>query len=153
MPQRHLASRGTMGGAVTARLTNGMRLIVMEDRRSPVAVCNLWVRVGSNLEPDGVRGWAHGIEHLLFKGTQRRAEGDFAREVADLGGTTNAGTGYETTNYHITVPAEHLPAAVDILHDALFHSEFEPAALDAERKVLVHENHMYDDQPSGFGVT
>ncbi|MBA4377192.1 MAG: hypothetical protein C0395_00770 [Gemmatimonas sp.] len=153
MPLRYLASRDRMGGAVTARLTNGMRLIVMEDRRSPVAVCNLWVRVGSNLEPDGVRGWAHGIEHLLFKGTARRAEGDFAREVADLGGTTNAGTGYETTNYHITVPAEHLPAAVDILHDALFHSTFEPAALDAERQVLVHENHMYDDQPSGFGVT
>ena len=153
MQQSYIRHVERMGDAHIAILHNGLRLIIQEDHRSPVAICNFWVRVGSNLEPAGVRGWAHGIEHLLFKGTQRRSEGDFAREVADLGGTTNAGTGYETTNYHITVPAEHLPAAVDILHDALFHAAFAPDALDAERPVLVHENHMYDDQPSGFGVT
>ncbi len=146
-------SRTTVGPATVATFANGLRAVVQADRRSPVAVCNVWVRVGSNREPDTVRGWAHGIEHMLFKGTERRGERDFALEVADLGGATNAGTGYETTNYHITVPAANIGGAVDILHDALFHAAFDPAALEAERPVLVHENHMYDDLPSGFGVS
>ncbi len=140
-------------GVHVAVLANGLRVLVQEDHRTPVAVCNVWVRVGSNREPDDVRGWAHGVEHMLFKGTAKRGEGAFALEVADMGGTTNAGTGYETTNYHITCPAEHVDQAVDILHDALCHAAFDQAALDAEREVLVHENHMYDDQPGGFGVT
>lgn len=140
-------------GLFTALLDNGMRVIIKEDRRRDVAICNVWVGAGSNREPEALRGWSHGIEHLLFKGTGKRGEGDFAREVAEAGGSTNAGTGYETTNYHITLPAENLPVAVDILGDALFHSAFEPGALDAEREVLVHENHMYDDVPFGYGVT
>jgi zinc protease len=140
-------------GLHSARLSNGMRVIIKEDHRSPVAICNVWVRVGSNREPEKLRGWSHGIEHMLFKGTTQRNEGDFANEVAEAGGSTNAGTGYETTNYHITLPAGQLPVAIDILSDVLFHSTFESASLDAERKVLVHENHMYDDIPFGFGVT
>lgn len=140
-------------GLFTALLDNGMRIILKEDRRSEVAICNVWVGAGSNREPEALRGWSHGIEHLLFKGTGKRGEGDFAREVAEAGGSTNAGTGYETTNYHITLPAANLPVALDILADALFASAFEPGALDAEREVLVHENHMYDDVPFGYGVT
>ncbi len=137
----------------TGRLANGLRVVIRRDPRSPVAVCNVWVGVGSNREPEALRGWSHGIEHMLFKGTARRGESDFALEVAAAGGSTNAGTGYETTNYHITAPAASLPVAIDILGDALRHSAFEAASLDAERQVLVHENHMYDDIPFGFGVT
>jgi len=140
-------------GLWTGTYPSGLRLIVREDHRLPVAVANVWVRAGSNREPEDLRGWSHGIEHMLFKGTARRAEGDFALEVARNGGNTNAGTGYETTNYHITLPAENLTGAIDLLGDALFHAAFEPAALDAEREVLVHENHMYDDKPFGFGLT
>jgi zinc protease len=140
-------------GLHTALLPDGLKVIIKEDHRTPVAVCNVWVRVGSNREPEKLRGWSHGIEHMLFKGTQSRDEGDFAREVASAGGSTNAGTGYETTNYHITLPADNLAVAVDILGDALLGSVFDPASLDAERQVLVHENHMYDDIPFGFGVT
>ncbi len=148
-----LAPSPLADGLWTGTFPSGLRLIVQEDRRAPVAVANVWVRVGSNREPEKLRGWSHGIEHMLFKGTGRRDEGDFAREVAEAGGSTNAGTGYETTNYHITVPAGRIDTALDILGDALLNSTFEPASLDAERKVLVHENHMYDDIPSGFGLT
>ncbi|MCK9995646.1 MAG: insulinase family protein [Candidatus Krumholzibacteria bacterium] len=155
----HFSSDGRLApsklahGLHTAMLPNGLKVIIKEDHRTPVAICNVWVRVGSNREPNAMRGWSHGIEHMLFKGTARRNEGDFANEVAEAGGSTNAGTGYETTNYHITTPASALPVAVDILADALFHSTFDPASLDAERQVLVHENHMYDDIPFGFGIT
>jgi zinc protease len=135
------------------RLPGGLRVVIRRDARSPVAVCNVWIGVGSNREPEALRGWSHGIEHMLFKGTARRGQSAFALEVAAAGGSTNAGTGYESTNYHITVPAAGLPAAIDILGDALRHSVFEAASLDAERQVLVHENHMYDDIPFGFGIT
>ena len=111
-------------GLFTGLLPNGLKILIRQDNRLPVAICNFWVKVGSNLEPEKLRGWSHGVEHMLFKGTAGREEGDFAREVAEAGGTTNAGTGYETTNYHITVPAGELPAAVDILADALFESTF-----------------------------
>jgi zinc protease len=140
-------------GLHTARLANGLRVIIREDHRTEVAICNVWVKVGSNREPEPMRGWSHGIEHMLFKGTERRDEGDFAQEVASAGGSTNAGTGYETTNYHITLPSGNIDQAIDILGDSLFHSKFVPDSLDAERQVLVHENHMYDDIPFGFGVT
>lgn len=153
IPDGNLHPSDLSQGLHLALLPNGMKVIIKEDHRSPVAICNVWVKVGSNREPQKLRGWSHGIEHMLFKGTDRRDEGDFAKEVANAGGTTNAGTGYETTNYHITVPAIQLPKAVDILADSLFHSRFEPTSLDAERQVLVHENHMYDDIPFGFGVT
>ncbi len=140
-------------GLHLAVLPNGLKVIIKEDHRTAVAICNAWVKVGSNREPEKLRGWSHGIEHMLFKGTKKRDEGDFAKEVAFAGGSTNAGTGYETTNYHITTPVGGLSKAVDILSDALFNSQFEPESLDAERQVLVHENHMYDDIPFGFGVT
>ncbi len=149
----HIVSRSEQNGVTIATLTNGMKVIIKEDHRTPVVICHVWVRVGSNREPDNLRGWAHGIEHMVFKGTVRRAESDFAHEVAAAGGTTNAGTGYETTSYHVLVPRENLPCALDILADALFNAAFEPSSLDAERQVLVHENHMYDDIPYGFGIT
>jgi len=147
------ANRTEYHGVTITTLANGLKIIIKEDPRTPVAICHVWVRVGSNREPDHLRGWSHGIEHMVFKGTERRAEADFAREVAEAGGTTNAGTGYETTSYHILVPKDNIPRALDILSDALFHASFEPNSLDAERHVLVHENHMYDDIPYGFGIT
>jgi hypothetical protein len=64
-----------------------------------------WAR---NREPDKLRGWSHGIEHMLFKGTPRRARATSPRRWPPPAAPTNAGTGYETTNYHITVPAENL---------------------------------------------
>ncbi len=153
IPDGKLHPNDLAPGLFTALLDNGLRVIIRENHRTPVAICNVWVGTGSNREPEALRGWSHGTEHMLFKGTARRGEGDFAREVAEAGGSTNAGTGYETTNYHITLPADKLPVAVDILSDALFHSAFAAPALDAEREVLVHENHMYDDVPFGYGVT
>lgn len=91
-------------------LPNGLTAVVHPDRSLPVVCLNVFVRVGSNCESDEVWGWSHGIEHMLFKGTARRKVGDIAREVQRLGGSLNAGTGYEFTNYHITLPSDGSPA-------------------------------------------
>lgn len=134
-------------------LANGLTLIVREDRKAPVVAADLWVRVGSNDEDDSVLGWSHGIEHMMFKGTARRGPGQAAREVREAGGVMNAATGYETTHYFVTLPSGGLDVALDILSDAILHSVFDSGELDRERSVIVEENRMYRDQPSGYGHT
>lgn len=135
------------------RLVNGLTVIVREDHSSPVVALNFWVRVGSNNETGALMGWSHGIEHMLFKGTHRRPTGAIAREIKNAGGETNAGTGYETTNYYIVVPREEYRRALDIHADVLMNSVFDPAELENERQVLIEENQMYRDRPSGYGRT
>lgn len=134
-------------------LENGLRIIVREDPTTPVVALNFWVRVGSNNETGDLMGWSHGIEHMLFKGTARRPSGAIAREITNAGGETNAGTGYETTNYYIVVPRDEWRTALDIHADVLMNSTFDPAELDNERQVLIEENAMYRDRPAGFGIT
>jgi zinc protease len=90
---------------------------------------------------------------MLFKGTTRRGPGDIAREITDAGGETNAGTGYESTNYYIILPSRNFEAALDIHADVLRNSTFDAYELEKERQVLIKENEMYRDRPSGFGVT
>ena len=134
-------------------LDNGLEILVREDRSAPVAALNFFVRVGSLNEDEAIAGWSHGIEHMLFKGTTRRGPGDIAREILDAGGDTNAGTSYESTNYYITLPAENFETALDIHADVLMHSTFDESELEKERQVLIKENEMYRDRPSGYGFT
>jgi zinc protease len=134
-------------------LDNGLEILVREDASAPVVALNFFVRVGSLNEDEAIAGWSHGIEHMLFKGTARRGPGDIAREIANAGGETNAGTGYESTNYHIVLPSRNFETALDIHADVLRNSTFDPHELEKERHVLIKENEMYRDRPSGFGVT
>ncbi|HEX7880772.1 MAG TPA: pitrilysin family protein, partial [Candidatus Eisenbacteria bacterium] len=134
-------------------LPNGLTILVREDHASPVVALNFWVHVGSNNESGDLMGWAHGIEHMLFKGTERRPAGAIAREIKNAGGEVNAATGYETTNYYIVVPREEYKAALEIHADVMRNSVFDPAELENERQVLIEENQMYRDRPSGYGRT
>lgn len=134
-------------------LGNGLTLLVREDSSAPVAALNFFVGVGSLNEDEPIAGWSHGIEHMLFKGTERRGPGDIAREIQDVGGETNAGTGYESTNYYIVLPAHNVVAGLDIHADVLRHSVFDEFELEKERQVLIQENRMYRDRPTGYGFT
>jgi len=134
-------------------LDNGLEILVREDRSAPVVALNFFVRVGSLNEDDAIAGWSHGIEHMLFKGTERRGTGDIAREISNAGGETNAGTGYESTNYHIILPSANFEVAADIHADVLRNSTFNEHELENERHVLIKENEMYRDRPSGYGHT
>ena len=143
----------TLADVQERTLPNGLKVLVREDHTTPVVALNFWVRVGSNNEVDELQGWSHGIEHMLFKGTTQRPAGAIAREIKNAGGETNAGTGYETTNYYIVVPKEELATALDIHADVLMNSTFDPGELENERQVLIEENQMYRDRPSGYGIT
>ncbi len=120
-------------------LSNGMTLIVQPDRRAPTAVHMVWVRVGSIDETDGTSGVAHVLEHMLFKGTPRLAEGEFSRRVAAAGGRDNAFTSRDVTAYHQQVPAHQLEAMMALEADRFAHNQWPDDAFVREMSVVMEE--------------
>ncbi len=127
-------------------LDNGLKLIVKTDNRAPVAVVQVWYKVGGSYEYDGITGISHALEHMMFKGTRRRSAEDVNRELDELGGQSNAYTTEEQTVYYATVLPKFQDRIVDLLTDmmspVLDESEFE-----TERKVILEEIAKYEDQP------
>src|SRR5947208_5563261 len=103
---------------------------------------------GSRLEYERLAWVSHFIEHLFFKGTQRRPT---SKEIADaiegIGGFINASTDKELTAYWARVPAEHMELGLDVLFDIISNSKLSPADIERERSVILEELKMYQDQP------
>ncbi|MER3461036.1 MAG: hypothetical protein C4303_08065, partial [candidate division GAL15 bacterium] len=133
-------------------LPNGLRVVVAEQPGSPAATVDVWVRAGSRDETDEVSGAAHFVEHMLFKGTQRRPVGQLAREVETLGGWTNASTGFDATHYYVVVPAAAVGQALEIQADALTDPVFDPREVERERAVILQELSLIHDTPARFAV-
>jgi predicted Zn-dependent peptidase len=110
----------------------------------------VWVKVGSRHEPAEVGGVSHFIEHMFFKGTEKRSAKDIAIEMDSLGGEYNAFTSQETTTYYAKVVDEHLPVAIDILSDILLASKFDPVEMEKERKVILEEIKGVEDTPDDY---
>jgi predicted Zn-dependent peptidase len=107
----------------------------------------LWVRVGSRHERAACAGVSHFIEHLLFKGTQSRSAEEIARTIDSVGGTLDAFTSRENTCFYAKVLGEHLPLAVDLLSDLLLHPRLDPGDVEKERRVVLEEIKMVEDDP------
>ncbi|MGE0095717.1 MAG: M16 family metallopeptidase [Alphaproteobacteria bacterium] len=129
------------------RLPNG--LLVATDRMESVETVSLgvWVGAGTRNERPEVNGIAHMLEHMAFKGTQRRSAQAIAEEIEAVGGQINAYTSREQTAYYAKVLAGDTPLAVDILGDILQNSTFEPAELERERTVVLQEIGQAKDTP------
>jgi len=128
-------------------LANGIRVVSETLPKSRSVSIGVWVKVGSRHEPKELGGISHFIEHLFFKGTEKRTAKDIAVEMDALGGEMNAFTSQETTTYYVKVLDEHLPKAVDLLADILLGSRFEPSEMEKERKVILEEIKMVEDSP------
>ncbi|HUH83541.1 MAG TPA: pitrilysin family protein [Stellaceae bacterium] len=128
-------------------LENGMR--VLTDRMDSVETVSLgvWVDVGTRHEPAAVNGVAHLLEHMAFKGTERRSALDIAAEIEAVGGHLNAYTSREHTAYYAKVLKENVVLAVDILADILQFSVFDPKELERERTVILQEIGQAFDTP------
>ena len=132
-------------------LPGGARLVVesMPERHSTSVV--LMFAGGSRLEDDRLAGVSHFIEHLYFKGTQRRPS---SKEIADaiegVGGFINASTDKELTAYWARVPSEHMALGIDVLFDVVTNSKLDPADVERERMVILEELRMYQDQPQDY---
>jgi zinc protease len=129
-------------------MNNGLRVILEENKNAPVVALQIWVKVGSADENDEEAGLCHFIEHMLFKGTEKRKVREAAREVESLGGSINAYTSYDQTVYHITLASRYAEIGLDILSDAIQHSIFDPMELEREREVILEEIRMGEDTPS-----
>jgi predicted Zn-dependent peptidase len=128
-------------------LRNGVRVITESMPAFRSASIGIWADVGSAAESAERRGISHLVEHMLFKGTQRRSARQIAEEMDGIGGNLNAFTDKETTCYYAKVMDQHLPMAVDVLTDMFLNSKFEPDDLAKEQKVVLEEIKMYDDSP------
>ncbi|MCC5022671.1 MAG: insulinase family protein [Candidatus Synoicihabitans palmerolidicus] len=129
-------------------LSNGLTVILKRDPATTVASVQVWVKTGSIHENEHLgAGLSHYLEHLLFKGTDRRAGRDISAEVQVHGGYINAYTSFERTVYYIDIPAEHAPVAVDILGDAVLNSTLPAAEVEREKQVILREIDMGLDDP------
>jgi len=128
-------------------LPNGIRLIYerMEHVRS--VSMGVWVDTGSVRETPDTAGASHLIEHMVFKGTERRSAEQIAVEMDAVGGNINAFTSKESTCFYAKVLDEHLDLASDVLSDIAFHSVFDPEELKKEQGVVLEEILMNEDSP------
>ena len=111
------------------------------------ATIGIWADIGSAAESPERRGISHVVEHMLFKGTERRTARQIAETMDGVGGNLNAFTDKETTCYYAKVIDRHIPLAIDVLSDMFLHSLFDSAELAKEQKVVLEEIKMYDDSP------
>lgn len=128
-------------------LDNGIRVVMEEIPFVKSASLGIWVEVGSRDEADTEAGLSHFIEHMFFKGTARRSAQQIAQEMDGLGGELNAFTSRESTVFYAKMVDEHLPRAVDLLSDLFRHSRFSPVEIEREKKVVLEEIKMVEDDP------
>jgi predicted Zn-dependent peptidase len=129
-------------------LDNGLRIVTeaMPHTRS-VSIC-IFIGVGSRYETEAEAGVSHFIEHVCFKGTEKRPTSrEISEAIEGVGGLLNGGTDKELTLYWCKVAQSHFSLALDVLADMLLHSKFEPQDIERERQVIIEEINMSRDHP------
>lgn len=131
------------------RWDNGLRAFLVHNPISPVAAYLTHYTVGSAAERDDQRGLAHFFEHMMFRETATLKDGDIDRILAEAGGVgLNASTSYDTTVYHVNVPAAHLDKVIALEADRMVNLRLSPDLIERERGAVLGELKMYQDMPS-----
>lgn len=128
-------------------LPNGMRILSERTPGMASAAIGLWVESGSRYEEAGQNGLSHFLEHLFFKGTERRSAAEIAETIDAVGGVLNADTDREHTCYYAKVLGEHVPLAVDLLSDIFLASRVAPEEIAREKDVVLEEIAQIEDTP------
>jgi zinc protease len=136
-PAAALAQSGPRATQFT--LPNGMEVVVVPDHRAPVVTHMVWYRVGGADEPLGVSGIAHFLEHLMFKSTDKIANGEFSKIVSRLGGQDNAFTAQDVTAYFQRVSKDRLAKVMDMEADRMVHLRLDEKEVLTERNVILEE--------------
>jgi predicted Zn-dependent peptidase len=131
-------------------LDNGIKVITEEIPYLKSVSIGVWVDTGSRDEQPHENGISHFIEHLLFKGTERRTAFEIAKEIDSVGGTLNAFTGREYTCFYAKVIDKNLPLAIDLLSDIFLHSLIDLKDVEKERMVILQEIKMVEDTPDDY---
>jgi predicted Zn-dependent peptidase len=133
-----------------SELANRVRIVSERIAAVPSVTLGIWVENGSRFERRDQGGISHFLEHLLFKGTERRSAAQVAEEIDAVGGVLNAFTGKEYTCYYARVLSEHFDLAADLLADLFLHSRFDVEEIDRERTVVLQEISQGEDTPDDY---
>lgn len=133
------------------KLDNGLELIVKEDHRAPVVVSQVWYKVGSSYEPNGITGISHMLEHMMFKGTKTLKPNEFSQIIAANGGEQNAFTGQDYTAYFQTLQKDRLEVSFRLEADRMRNLVINSDELMKEREVVAEERRMRtEDNPQAL---
>ncbi len=128
-------------------LSSGGKLVVEEIPYLKSAAIGVYIKVGSRNESPDIAGASHFVEHMLFKGTEKRTAREIAETFEGMGGQLNAFTSKEYTGIYARTLDEDIYQAIEIVFDMLFHSHFNEKDFNTEREVVIEEINMYEDAP------
>jgi len=132
-------------------LDNGLKVLVKPDHRAPVVVSQVWYKVGSSYEPEGLTGISHVLEHMMFKGTEKLAPNEFSRIIANNGGRENAFTGRDYTAYFQQLEASRLPISLELEAERMQNLRLDPGEFKKELQVVLEERRLRtDDRPQSL---
>lgn len=132
-------------------LNNGMKVLIVEDHKAPLATFQIWYRVGSRNEPIGKTGMSHLLEHMMFKGTPKYGSKQFSNIIQRNGGTDNAFTTKEYTTYFQSLAADRIGLSVELEADRMRNLTLDPKEVASEREVVMEERRMrYEDDPQNL---
>ena len=139
----------TSNGMSIFKLNNGLKVIVKEDHRAPVVIQQVWYRVGSNDEHNGITGVSHMLEHMMFKGTESIEVGEFSKKISKMGGQENAFTSSDYTAYYQVVGKQHLESVMKLEADRMRNLLLDDGEFQKERDVVTEERRQRtDDNPT-----
>ncbi len=129
-------------------LTNGLKLIIKEDHRAPVAIMQVWYKVGSSYETNGITGVSHALEHMMFRGSKKYSGSKYDEIITENGGQNNAFTGQDYTAYHQFIASDKLEICFQLEADRMHQLLLKEQDFKKEISVVMEERHMsIDDKP------
>lgn len=146
-----ISAEATTGEITEFFLDNGLKLVVKEDHRAPVAVSQIWYKVGSGDEKSGLTGISHLLEHFMFRGTKQYGPGQLKRILVDQGCQINAGTSTDYTVYYEIMPVEQLETVFKLEADRMRGLVFDESLFQKEKQVVIEERRLRtEDNPKAL---
>lgn len=134
-----LGSSGVIAKAKQFSLSNGMQVVVIENKRAPIIAQMMWYNFGSNVEQKGKSGLAHFMEHLMFKGTKKYPDSYYSNFISKIGGSENAFTSYDYTAYYQIYPSEHFEKIIELEADRMKNITLTKKNVETEKNVILEE--------------
>ena len=146
-----ISEAGLSGRVLETTLTNGLKVILLEDHKAPLITFQIWYRVGSRNEAWGKTGLSHMLEHMMFKGTQKVGPEEFSRIIQENGGNNNAFTSRDYTAYFENLSADRIQVALDLESDRMQNLLLREEDFRTERMVVMEERRLRtEDNPAAF---
>jgi len=144
-----ISSANAAGKIQQTTFKNGVKLVVEEDHSAPVAMVQIWLKIGGRDEVPGKTGLAHVFEHMMFKGSDKLAPGEYSKRISAMGGNDNAFTSTDFTAYFETVPAARVDEVVGLEAERFAHLALRDADFQKEIRVIMEERRMRtEDDPN-----